>query len=531
MIKITELPLPLNYKDRTIITEISRRLGIPSDNIISFNLEKRSVDARKKSNVHFKAIISVTIKNELEILAKFSKDNKVTEFIPYVYNFNIKSRLSKPPVIVGFGPAGIFAALILARAGAKPIILERGEDVDARQKSIDKFWAKRVLNEDSNVQFGEGGAGTFSDGKLTTGTKDRRIRFIFNELVSHGAPKEILWQAKPHIGTDLLRATIKNIRKEIISLGGTIHFNSKMTDFSTSNGKITDVKYISDGVLREIITDTLLLSTGHSARDIFTLLQEKGFMLSRKNFSMGVRIEHLCDDVNQFMYGNFAKHKALSAADYKFSIHLPNNRSLYSFCMCPGGVVVAASSEKNAVVTNGMSYFARDEKNSNSALLVGINPEDFDGENPLAGMEFQRKCENLAFLAGGENYSAPVTLVGDFVQDKFSVNFGKVLPSYLPETTFAKPEMYLPSFITTTLRMGIIELGKKISFLRQEDAVLTGVESRSSSPVRIDRDETLQAVGIKGFFPCGEGAGYAGGIISAAVDGIKCAESCLENIW
>ncbi len=528
MIRLNDISLPLDYNDEDLKKAILKITGCKESEIHGINLVKKSVDARKKDNIHFTVSVEADIKNEDKILKKLPS-NKATSAVPNEYKFPQLTKKQKQPVIVGFGPAGMFAALTLAQAGLNPIVLERGYDCDTRIRTIENFHNLRKLDENCNVQFGEGGAGTFSDGKLTTGIKDIRIRHVFRTLVEFGAPREILYLAKPHIGTDLLRNVIKNIRNEIISLGGEVIFGAKFIDYSVKDNRISSVIYEKDNKPHEIITDNLILAIGHSARDTFEMLNSKNVDMSQKNFAMGVRIEHLQSEVNKSLYGSFCNHPALSSADYKYVVHLPNGRSLYTFCMCPGGYVVGAASEKDSVVTNGMSYFARDAKNANSALLVNTNPEDFGSDYVLAGMELQRKIEKAAFTAGGNNYNAPVSLVGDFLKGNKSTAFGSVAPTYKPGVTFAKPEEYLPDFICNTLREGIPLIAKKADFFRAEDAILTGAETRSSSPVRINRNEKLMSLSVKGLYPCGEGAGYAGGIVSAAVDGIKCSEAVIEN--
>ena len=528
MIRINDITLPLEYDDETLLRVTAKEIRCNPDDISSLKMVKRSVDARKKTNVHFKASVEISVKNEQRILKNFPQ-NKASPVSLYSYSIPQCNYNMKNPVIVGFGPAGMFAALTLARSGLKPVVIERGGDCDSRINAIELFHKDGILDENNNIQFGEGGAGTFSDGKLTTGIRDIRIKYIFETLVEFGAPKEILYLAKPHIGTDILRIVIKNIRNEIIRLGGSVVFNARLIDLGIENDRIISAIYEKNNKTFEIGTDSIILAIGHSARDTFEMLYKKNIAMTQKNFAMGVRIEHLQSEVNKSLYGNFHNHPALSAADYKYVVHLPDGRSLYTFCMCPGGYVVGAASEKNSVVTNGMSLFARNATNANSALLVNTEPSDFGSDYVLAGMELQRKIEKSAFIAGGSNYFAPVSLVGDFINNKKSECFGNVIPTYKPGVTFAKPEEYLPDFITDTLRNGIPLIAQRADFFKADDAVITGAETRSSSPVRINRKDNLMSLSLKGLYPCGEGAGYAGGIISAAVDGIKCSEAVIEN--
>lgn len=521
MTRINNIKVPLDFNFAELKKFCADKFNIPEKNIHSVRLAKKSVDARRKSDVHFIISVDISAKGEKSI----KNGVPVEEFVYTVPEVTAEKR----PVIIGFGPAGMFSALVLAIAGAKPIVLERGMDVDSRVRTVEEFRNSGKLNTECNVQFGEGGAGTFSDGKLTTGIKDKRIGWILQKLVDFGAPDEILYLAKPHIGTDKLRDVVKNLRKYIISLGAEVIFNAKFTDYETENGCISAVIYSQDGEIRRIETDNVILAAGHSARDVFEMLYSKNVKLSQKSFSVGVRIEHLRSDIDKAMYGDFAGHKALKSADYKLAVHLPNGRTLYTFCMCPGGYVVPASSEEGRLAVNGMSCFARDAENSNSALLVNINTEDYKSSNPLAGMYFQRELEEKAFRAGGGDYSAPVSLAGDFIDGKLSQKTGKVKPSY-GRTRFARPEDYLPDFVCESLKTGIKEMSKKINGFDNPEAVLTGIESRSSSPVRINRAENLQSVSVGGLFPCGEGAGYAGGIVSACADGMKCAEAVINKI-
>lgn len=529
MIRINNLKLKLSYTDSDIQKAVIRELRTNKEAIKSISLFRRSVDARHKNDVHF--ILAVDVKlncdeNKALLKAKSKNSSIVDE---YRYEIPFKNDLVERPVVVGFGPAGMFSALILAQAGQRPIVIERGDCVEKRTEKVNALWENATLDNNTNVQFGEGGAGTFSDGKLNTGTKDSRSRNVLLEFVKHGAPGEILYNAKPHIGTDKLRETVKNIREDIIALGGEVRFNSKLMGINNKNGKVCSVK-IQTPTSEEIIeTDNVILAIGHSARDTFSMLNDIKVFMEQKPFAIGARIEHLRTNIDKAQYGSFAGSKYLGAADYKMNIKSKNGRGVFTFCMCPGGYVVAAQSEENTVVTNGMSNFARDYVNSNSALLVNVNPKDYGSEDVLAGVEFQRKIEKQAYICGGENYSSPIQRVGDFLNQSKTTRLGEVIPSYKPGVSFAKVDDYLPSYITDSMREGIIAMDRKLSGFAHPDAIITGAETRSSSPVRITRDDSLQSVSMKGLYPCGEGAGYAGGIISAAVDGIKCAEEILKN--
>lgn len=525
MIRVGNIKVPLDADFSDIEGIASKKLKIPRDKIKKAVLSKKSVDARKKSDVHFIISIDLEAKNKGKLLKVLknvsfvSHDKYEVKFVPID---------SERPVIVGFGPGGMFAALVLAMSGARPIVLERGGDVDSRCIAVDKFRSTGVLDTENNIQFGEGGAGTFSDGKLTTGIKDRRISWILRKFVEFGAPDEILYLAKPHIGTDKLRLVVKQLRERVIALGGEVRFGARFCGFSEKGGRITSVQYEDSNGVHSIDTGNVILATGHSARDVFEMLCEKKIDLSQKNFAVGVRIEHTRKFIDKAMYGGFAGHPALKAADYKLAIHLPNGKTLYTFCMCPGGEVVAASSESGRLAVNGMSCFARDAENSNSALLVNVDTSDLGSDDPLAGMYLQRDIEEKAFKAGGSDYSAPVMTVGELLgtsDDSDAVN-----PSYRPGVRKVHVSEYLPGFVCDTLKLGIPQMGEKIKGFDSPSAVLTGVESRSSSPVRINRGEDLQSLSLKGLYPCGEGAGYAGGIVSAAVDGMKCAECVIDQI-
>ena len=524
MIKLANLNLPLGYTDKTIKIAAAKRLSCDINEIKSIKLLKLSLDARKKSHIHYVAAVAAEVHNE-QILLKTGNYEKYTLFSPLTIP---AANLPKRPVIAGFGPAGIFAALTLARVGANPIVLERGQDADARRKKNDIFISGGELDENCNIQFGEGGAGAFSDGKLSTGISSPLIIQILHDLVQHGAPPEILYQAKPHIGTDRLLPTVKNLREEIKSLGGEIIFGAKLTDIGAVGNRLTSVTYEKQEQAFQIETDNLILAVGHSARDTFKLLLDKGIELTPKPFSVGMRIEHLQADLNRSMYGENVPLDLLPPADYRLAVHLENGRGVYTFCMCPGGSVVASSSEKETIVTNGMSCHARDGKNANSAILVGITPADFPDTTPLGGFALQRKIEQAAY-ALTNTYQAPYTTVGTLLGKTSDTAYGKVLPTYRPGVFYSDPREYLPDYAVFSIKQALPLFAKKISCFADPEAVLTGPETRSSSPVRLTRDDTLQSVSLKGLYPCGEGAGYAGGIMSAAVDGVKCAMAILEK--
>ncbi len=524
MLRINNIRLSLGESNGDIKRKTAELLNVGENDIKEITLVKKAVDARKKNDVHYVCAVNISAVNEKRILLNCKNAVEVSEkAYSYPTYMNVSAHR---PVVIGLGPAGLFAGLVLARNGFAPIVFERGSEVDKRRRDIMRFWDSAVLDENSNVQFGEGGAGTFSDGKLTTGIKDVRCRKVLEELVNFGAPNQIMYLAKPHIGTDNLRNIVKNIRNEIIRLGGEVHFDTKVTELKTENNRLYAVRAEHRGEVREIRADSAVLAIGHSARDTFEVLYKSGLLMESKPFSVGARIEHSQKMINKSQYGTF--YKQLGAAEYKLSGHYPNGRSAYTFCMCPGGTVVGAASEKCAVVTNGMSCFARDGKNANSALLVGVNPSDFGTNSPLAGIEFQRRIERSAYKVGGENYNAPLQLVGDFLADRPSVRVGEVEPTYKPGFELSDLRECLPEFVADTMKIAIADMDKKLNGFAQYDAVLTGAETRSSSPVRILRDKTMQS-SVKGIYPCGEGCGYAGGIMSAAVDGIKCAEALMKN--
>lgn len=517
MIRLNNIKISIDKGESILQSIACNILKIQKKEVKNFKIYKKSIDARNKEHIRFVYTVDLEIENESRFKDKIIKENEKNKDIV------IKRKSKKRPVVVGAGPAGIFAALNLAKAGFCPIIIERGKKVDERKKDVELFWKEGKLNTESNVQFGEGGAGTFSDGKLTTQISDELCRNVLTEFVKCGAPKDIMYEAKPHIGTDKLVNVVKKMREEIESLGGEFLFSEKLTDIVVEKGEVVGVK-----CSKYIETDTLILAIGNSSRDTFEMINSKGLEIIKKPFSVGFRIEHLQKMINKSQYGKSAEHKNLGAAEYKLVYHGKDNRAAYTFCMCPGGSVVAAASEEEGVVTNGMSTYSRDGVNANSAVLVGIFPEDFSDESPLAGIYFQRELEKKAFIAGGKTYKAPAQLVVDFLNGEKSKKVGEVIPTYTPGVEFCDFNKILPEFITKTLKEALVEFDKKIKGFANEDAIITGVETRSSSPIRIVRDENFES-NIKGIYPCGEGAGYAGGIMSSAVDGIKCAVAILEK--
>lgn len=525
MLRISNFKISIN-NENDIEKIIRKRLNFSDDEKLDYKIIKLSIDARDKNDILYVYTIDIKASNEEKLLnTKFKNFNvSVAKEEKYCYPKCGEEELLHRPVVVGFGPAGMFSALLLARCGFKPIILERGKDINERDNDVQRFMKERVLNPESNIQFGIGGAGTYSDGKLTTLVNDKfgRNKFVLEELVKHGAPEEITYLQKPHVGTDRLKTVVKSIKEEIESLGGEIRFSSKLDNIIIENDKVTEIVY--NGTNR-IKTDIVVLAIGHSARDTFYMLHEKSVLMEQKPFAVGVRIEHSQELINKSQYGE--NYQKLPPADYKLVCHLKNGRSVYSFCMCPGGIVVPASSEDRMVVTNGMSNYKRDADNANSALLVNVTPDDFRDAHPLAGIEFQRELEKKAFIAGGSNYNAPCERVGDFIGEEIRNDYA-VNPSYRPGVTYTDLNRCLPKFVTDSLKEGIIEFSKSLKGFASINAILTGVETRSSSPVRITRDDEFQS-NIKGLYPAGEGAGYAGGIMSSAMDGMKAAERIISK--
>lgn len=521
MLKLEGLKLTPEEKEAALHRKAARLLRIPEEDVLSVQVLRRSIDAREE--LHLVYTVAAEVRQEKQVLRR-CRDRRVSRYAPERYALpEILSPPEVPPVVVGAGPGGLFAALVLARCGLRPILLERGRDTTARQRDVETFWRTGVLNPESNVQFGEGGAGAFSDGKLNTGTKDLRHRWILEELVRCGAPESILTDAKPHVGTDMLHIALKNLRQELLSLGAQVRFGHRLEGLESREGVLTGLHVRAEGETYRLPVRAVVLAPGHSARDTFQMLYEAGVPMEAKPFAVGVRIEHRQRDMDAAQYRQYAGHPCLPASTYKLSCHTAAGRGVFSFCVCPGGQVVAAASEEHRVVTNGMSEFARDKENINGALLVNVTPEDFGGDNPLAGIAFQRDLEAAAYQAGQGNYLAPAQRVEDFLAKRPSTGPGRVIPSYRPGVTWTNLWDCLPDFVAASIAEALPILGRKLKGYDQSDAVLTAVESRSSSPVRLLRNNDRQSP-IQGLYPCGEGGGWAGGILSAAADGMRCGE-------
>lgn len=538
MLRIQNISLPLDYGPEDIKRKAAKILGVSPASLDTPRMLRQSIDARKKSEVRYICTVGVSLPDEEALLSR-QHGSGVSLWSPQPYSFpSVGRHSSLPPVVVGMGPAGLFCALFLARNGLAPIVLERGREVEERTMDVEHFWHTGSLSRTSNVQFGEGGAGTFSDGKLNTGTHDGRIGAVLEEFVRHGAPEDILWQQKPHIGTDILRNVVRSIREELLSLGAEIRFEHQLWALKTQRGNLTSITVMTEWGPYDLPCDTLVLAPGHSARDTFQMLWESGVPMESKAFAIGCRIEHLQAAISEAQYG--PAWTKLPPADYKLACHLPNGRSAFTFCVCPGGQVVAAANDYGQVVTNGMSLRARDGKNINGGFLVGVGPEDFPGSDPLAGVRFQEHWERSAWELGTGSapllndpsypiFHAPAQRVADFLQGRASTTLSDgVVPSYCPGVTPSNLEDCLPAYITDTLRLALPIFDRKLHGFADGGALLTGIETRSSSPVRILRDETFQSP-LRGLYPCGEGAGYAGGITSAAVDGIRVAEAVAQG--
>lgn len=555
MLRLTDIKLPLNHPDEAIKQAILQKLEIKDDELIDFTLFKRGYDARKKNNILLIYTLDINTTKDNELLKKFQSDSQVKPTPDMAYKFvtQAPASLTQRPVVIGMGPCGLFVGLILAQMGFKPIILERGKAVRERTKDTFGFWRKKKLNTESNVQFGEGGAGTFSDGKLYSQVKDPKhySRKVLNEFVDAGAPEEILYVSKPHIGTFKLVTMVEKMRAKIFELGGEIRFEQKVEKIHFENNHSIDFEtelpngFIAKQVTgltlasgEQISTNHIALAIGHSARDTFQMLYDEGVYIKAKPFSVGFRIEHEQSVIDEARFGENAGNEILGAADYKLVHHTKNGRSVYSFCMCPGGTVVAAASEEGRLVTNGMSQYSRHERNANSAIVVGIEPQDYikgvfasKTNSVLAGIEFQRRLEENAFKLGGGNYDAPVQLVGDFLAGRKSGEHGSVIPSYKPGVTYCDLSEALPDYAVTAIREALPAFERKIKGFSMNEATLTAVETRTSSPIQITRHrESLESLNVKGLYPAGEGAGYAGGILSAAIDGIKIAEAMALSI-
>lgn len=530
MIRLEMVKLPLNYESAPLASFAAKALGVPEKRVLSCKLVRRAVDARHKEDVHFVATLDVALDTEEALAVRAAKQSRASLLPPQRdYVFPKPRQMPHRPVVVGAGPAGLFCALTLARAGARPLLIERGAPVDERRRTVERFFQSGELSTKTNVSFGEGGAGTFSDGKLMTGIKNVRCRAVLDEMARLGNAPDILWQAKPHLGTDRLEQVVRGLRGQITALGGEVAFFSTWTGLTVQSGELRAIRVKTPQGEREIPCRICIAAIGHSARDTMRMLLNAGVAAQPKPFAVGVRIEHPREMIDRAQYGKFARHPALPAADYKLSCHLPNGRGVYTFCMCPGGVVIPAASEEGGVVTNGMSAFARDAENSNAALLCSVGPSDFEGDHPLAGITLQQNMERAAFRCGGGGYRAPVQRVEDFLAGRASTALGEVHPSYRPGVTPTDLRLCLPPAVYAAIREALPVFAKHLPGFDLPDAVLTGVETRSSSPVRFLRGEDYHS-SVRGLIPCGEGAGYSGGIVSSAVDGIKCAEKALGDV-
>ena len=522
MLLINNVKVPLELADYRKI--ISQQLNISKNKIFDVKLVKQAVDARRKNKVHFVCSFNFTVENEDLMIKKYPKLN-LSKVV--AYDYPVLKSTDEHIVVVGSGPAGLFCAYNLARAHQKVTLIERGNAVEQRKEDIDNFFQTGKLSPDSNVQFGEGGAGTFSDGKLTTGVKDKRKKFILETFVKHGAESDILYVNKPHVGTDYLIKVVKSMRETIIANGGEVLFETKLVDVNLADDQLVNIVVEKNNIKTTMELDKLVLAIGHSARDTYEMLYQKGIKMEQKSFAVGLRIEHLQSFINEHQYGKYANHPSLKAADYKLAVKTSNGRGVYTFCMCPGGKVINSSSEAGGIVVNGMSNQARDEANANSAVLVTVGPEDFASSHPLAGITYQRELEQKAFELGGKDYSVPVMRVEDYLNDTLDLKMEEVSCSVQPNVRYAKLSQIFSNEVNLALKEGLQLMNHKFTGFT-EKAMLSGVESRSSAPVRLYRDENFQS-NIKGIMPIGEGAGYAGGIMSSAIDGLKCSEFILKG--